>query len=98
MATRSLRKRFAGRIALGLLSIVFPLGVVQVFQVEPSAQAQPPFAKRKFYLTKTGVVGAHPTTACAAGFHMAAMSEIVDPSNFVYDKTLGFSWEDLGIT
>lgn len=54
-------------------------------------------ARRRFYLTpgnpdrNTDPVfdGAHALDACAAGFHMASLWEILDPSNLQYDSTLG---------
>jgi hypothetical protein len=35
-------------------------------------------------------------TACAAGFHMASLWEIYDPSNLKYDTTLGLVHADSG--
>jgi hypothetical protein len=43
-----------------------------------------------FYLTKTEHTGDQALIACAAGFHMASMWEVIDPSNLGYDNSLGF--------
>ena len=51
---------------------------------------------RKFYLTKTEYNGAQALTACAAGYHMASLWEIHDPSNLRYDTELGFTLADSG--
>jgi hypothetical protein len=51
---------------------------------------------RAFYLTTTDHNGASAPSACATGFHMASMWEIVDPSNLRYDTTLGFTQSDSG--
>jgi hypothetical protein len=51
---------------------------------------------RKFYLTKNPSDGAHALTACAAGYHMASLWEIHDPSNLRYDTELGFTLADSG--
>ena len=46
--------------------------------------------RRKFYLTDSeSFDGAEAANACAAGFHMASLWEIFDPSNLVYDRTRG---------
>lgn len=45
---------------------------------------------RAFYLTKTRHTGDQALIVCAAGFHMASMWDVVDPSNLRYDDTLGF--------
>ena len=45
---------------------------------------------RAFYLTTTQHTGDQASIACAAGFHMASMWEVVDPSNLRYDDSLGF--------
>src|SRR5262245_60366073 len=52
-------------------------------------------AKNKFYLTKDGFQGNAVLTACDAGFHMASLWEIHDPSNLQYD-TRGFTLADAG--
>jgi hypothetical protein len=51
---------------------------------------------RQFYLTKTGVTANQATTACAAGYHMASLWEILDPSNLKYSTALGESEDDSG--
>ena len=51
---------------------------------------------RKFYLTKTPYNGAQALTACAAGYHMASLWEIHDPSNLRYDTELGYTLDDSG--
>ncbi len=45
---------------------------------------------RKFYLTRENTFdGSEAPSACAAGYHMASLWEIFDPSNLVYDTALG---------
>jgi hypothetical protein len=51
---------------------------------------------RRYCLTKTKVTGDKPLTSCPAGFHMANMAEIVNPSTLQYDTTAGFSAPDSG--
>jgi hypothetical protein len=45
---------------------------------------------RRFYLTTANVAGDEAATACAPGFHMAAIWEIHDVSSVVYDGSVGF--------
>jgi hypothetical protein len=49
---------------------------------------------RKFYLTTQTVKGNAVLTACANGYHTASLYEILDPSNFIYNTKLGFTWPD----
>lgn len=51
---------------------------------------------RKFYLTKTLYNGSGALSACAEGYHMASLWEILDPSHLRYDTELGFTYEDSG--
>jgi hypothetical protein len=44
---------------------------------------------RRYYLTKTNHNGATALTACAAGFHMASLYEIIDTAVLRYDTSLG---------
>jgi len=52
---------------------------------------------RHFYLTQNSVDGAGAPSACAAGFHMASLWEILDPSHLQYDTTLGRTAADSGL-
>ncbi len=52
--------------------------------------------RRLFYLTTTVVAGNVPTTACAAGYHMASMWEIFDVSTLEYNTSLGYTATDSG--
>jgi hypothetical protein len=51
---------------------------------------------RKFYLTKNQYVGSQALTACAAGYHMAALWEIHEPALLRYDTELGATEDDSG--
>ncbi len=51
---------------------------------------------RGFYITATDHVGSAALTACAAGYHMASLWEIVDVSNLRYDTALGATSADSG--
>jgi hypothetical protein len=51
---------------------------------------------RQFYLTQTTHTGDTALYACAPGYHMASMWEILDPSNLLYNTTLGATQDDAG--
>ena len=51
---------------------------------------------RQFYLTTTTHDGLSAPTACTAGYHMASLWEIFDPTHLRYDRTLGASGDDAG--
>jgi len=46
---------------------------------------------RRFYLTVASVFGGQALQSCAAGFHMASLFEILDPSRLSYDHERGFA-------
>jgi hypothetical protein len=51
---------------------------------------------RQYYLTELEYKGDEALTACEAGYHMASLWEIADPSNLKYNSVLGFTREDSG--
>jgi hypothetical protein len=53
---------------------------------------------RQYYLTAdSNYIGSQASTACAAGYHMASLWEILDPSNLRYNTSLGDSRADSGM-
>jgi len=53
-------------------------------------------SRKSFYLTKTTHDGSQALTACAGGYHMASLWEILDISNLRYDTQLGGTLQDSG--
>jgi len=51
---------------------------------------------RLFYLTQGTADGAGAPNACQAGFHMASLWEIYDPSSVVYESSTGLQQDDSG--
>ena len=52
---------------------------------------------RRFYLTQArNLHGNQALAACAAGYHMASMWELFDPSNLQYNTDLGYTLDDSG--
>lgn len=56
---------------------------------QQTANANANKGPRGFYLTTTTHTGDQALAACAAGFHMASLWEILDPSNLRYEPTPG---------
>jgi hypothetical protein len=96
-------KRQAGLVILLTLAVlvVALLGYLALGQREAAASARPaPLAAasglRLYYLTTSGYNGANADTACASGYHMASLWEILDPSNLKYNTSLGQVTADSG--
>jgi hypothetical protein len=51
---------------------------------------------RQYYLTEDTYNGSEALTACAGGYHMASLWEIMDPSNLKYNTDLGYTRDDSG--
>jgi hypothetical protein len=84
-----------GTSAAGQLGV--PFGIEQLQAQLTTLQAHvEALQPRKFYLTVDGFDGASATTACAAGYHMASLWEIYDPTGLRYDRTLGVTSDDMG--
>ena len=61
-----------------------------------SQNAPPNRTLRRYYLTQAFHNGGDALTACATGYHMASLWEILDVSNLQYDTELGFRRDDAG--
>lgn len=74
-----------------------PLALAQIqtllTALQQSVNATQP---RKFYLTQALGDAADAPTMCAAGYHMASMWEILDPTELRYDSQLGLVQADSG--
>lgn len=84
--------------AVGAIGVVCFMAVGALV-MNNSASAAPPAKSavlRGYYLTKDAWDGAQATTACSAGYHMASLYEILDPSNLKYNGTLGVTNADSG--
>jgi hypothetical protein len=85
-------------ILLGLLAAVviayLAWGAQAVDASSPSAATYA--GMRKYYLTTSAHGGAGPTAACASGYHMASLWEILDTTQLEYNTSLGFTMGDTG--
>ena len=62
----------------------------------PKAPQAASLGLRQYYITKNNFLGNQALTACASGYHMASLWEILDPSNLKYNRTLGETQDDSG--
>jgi hypothetical protein len=100
----SLRIRYQRRshlvllLTLALVTAAF-LGYLASGSADASAPRVPLASSasiRQYYLTTSTHNGAGARTACAAGYHMASLWEILDTSNLKYNATLGVAGDDSG--
>lgn len=80
-------------ILAGVIAIL-PLGVVH--GQGNSGGNSPARGPSRYYLTTTLHDGNEALTACAAGYHMASLWEIHDPTSLRYETALGFTRGDSG--
>ena len=94
--TRGLVAFLIGALLLtaGLGYLAF--GLDQAAASSPMAPDAGSTGLRQYYLTIGNSDGASASSACASGFHMASMWEILDPSNLEYNLTLGTTSADMG--
>lgn len=84
---------FAGLMLLAGILAVLLQGVGHGQQ---NSGGNSPTRPRSYYLTATLHKGNGVLTACAAGYHMASLWEIHDPTSLRYDTALGFKRDDSG--
>jgi hypothetical protein len=74
-----------------------PFGVEQLQAQLATLQARiDALQPRKFYVTVDLFDGAQAPAACAPGYHMASLWEILDPTGLRYDTTRGYTQADAG--
>ncbi len=96
----NLTRGLVALLALPLL-VAALLGYLAWEQDEVNASGLPlPLASstgmRQYYLTTSDYTGADADDACASGYHMASLWEILDPSSLKYNTTLGRTRGDSG--
>jgi hypothetical protein len=96
-------KAGARLLVLALVVMVFSGSVAwanddpAAFSSITAAPLQQSGAGRHYYLSLTANVdGDEALTSCANGYHMASLWEILDPSNLVYNTSLGYNADDGG--
>jgi len=93
----SLKKSLAALVGISLLVLASAALLPRVGQGQ--AGDRNPLqrdTRRAFYLTRTEHLGSQALAACAAGYHMASLWEIHDPSNLRYNGQLGHTTGDAG--
>ena len=89
---------FSVKLAGGALFVLLAFLAGALLSNEPvSAQRSKEDGRRTFYLTQSFFDGSQALNACATGFHMASIYEILDPSHLKYHTTLGVTTSDSGL-
>jgi len=84
-------------LVVALLAMALSGSIVQARELEtsPAAPLLQDSTGRRFYVSPDKAFdGDDVLTACAAGYHAASLWEIWDPTNLVYDTTLGYPDSD----
>lgn len=96
------RYRRRAHLALAALALATLLAGLlgTVLWKPPPAAASPTLAGSsiplQYYLTNGLYTGAQALSACAPGYHMASLWEILDTSNLHYNTSLGYTTDDSG--
>lgn len=94
--------RLTRKMTLALMAALLAIAGLGYLALGPQqAQASPDSApaaagQRMYYLTNLNYWPSEAKTACAAGYHMASLWEILDTSNLKYNTTLGHTRDDSG--
>jgi hypothetical protein len=71
-------------------------GPSQAAAEEPAAPSAPYASLRQYYLTTSPSSATGAMTACASGYHLASLWEILDTSILDYNNNLGYNQGDSG--
>ena len=82
--------------AVKLSAVLAVLALTMGSQWTVGADAPKKDPRRAFYLTPERHDGSQALNACADGYHMASIWEMLDPSNLRYDSALGVTAPDSG--
>jgi hypothetical protein len=106
MATRiQIRVRYGRFLDLIVLVVVLAAAIPAAYLGGDAARAAAPGVSaspaaysslRQYYLTRTTYDGAGAPDACTAGYHMASLWEILEPSGLKYNTELGYLSGDGG--
>jgi hypothetical protein len=97
LAVAALVLVFLGYLVWGQVRAVAGPQAPNAVQASQAAQAVTT-GMRQYYLTNnSSYLGSQPKDACASGYHMASLWEILDPSNLRYNVNLGYDREDVGM-
>jgi hypothetical protein len=95
-----LNRRVAVVLSLVLVALIafgyFAWSGGAAIAANPEAPQAVNAGERQFYLTKNTYIGREAPDACEKGYHFASLWEILDPSNFKYNTTLGQERPDSG--
>jgi hypothetical protein len=87
----------SGLVLVSALALLVASLVAYPAWGDPRALVVPSTTMRPYYLTKNPVSNAaQALTACAVGYHMASLWEILDPSRLTYNTALGAARDDSG--
>ena len=96
-------RRCSDLVVLLALALFTAASLVVLFLSDGRADASPPgepqqlsVSPRRYYLTGAWVAADDALTACATGYHTAALWEIIDTTNLEYDSTSGVTVSDSG--
>jgi hypothetical protein len=94
---KTIKDSFVGFVVLSLLIIGLATLLPHSISGQGGSQNAPPHRTlRKYYATQAFHIGSEALSACATGYHMASIWEILDVSNLKYDTELGFTRDDVG--
>ena len=82
--------------AAGVLATLAVLSSIGAMQQRPTATRRSPEFVRQYYLSRSKVPAGEARSACGAGFHMAALTEVAEPSVLQYNLELGLIGGDSG--
>ena len=94
---KTIKNSLVGFVVLSFLIIGLATLLPRATPGQGGSQNAPPHRTlRKYYATQAVHNGSEALAACAAGYHMASLWEILDVSNLQYETQLGFTRGDAG--
>lgn len=82
--------------SIGVLLLALAVSLFNTVAIQAARPAPSTAPQRGYYLTTTTHTGSQALFACAAGYHMASLMELHEPSVLRYETALGETADDAG--